>query len=44
MLGKYPVMPDNVYLSGKKGTTPMEQHVFYVFIDYRGHHRKGFKI
>jgi hypothetical protein len=19
----------------------MEEHIFYIFIDYRGHHRKG---
>jgi hypothetical protein len=22
----------------------MEQHIFYTFIDYRGHHRKGVAI
>ena len=22
----------------------MEQHVFFIFIDYRGHHRKGVEI
>jgi hypothetical protein len=25
-------------------TAVMEQHVFVVFIDYRGHHRKGVAI
>jgi hypothetical protein len=28
MLGKYPVMPDNVYLSGKKATTPIGRAAF----------------
>jgi hypothetical protein len=28
----------------RKYTIEMEQHVFCIFIDYRGHHRKGVAI